>query len=356
MNKKGFELQFHWIFILLAGGLILGFFLSVAYKHQNLSEQRLELSLSAQTESVFTAAIKGKGAAQMIPNLGISFGCTSGCSCGFNIGFNNPVKTQPDHVLGGSLFALTSKSPSLVVWSREVRLPYRIANVLLITDPQVKYYFVGDKTQSFFSQLTRAIPVFQTKEGVVSAISYENISVSQVGGVIADSDKSRFVFVSGDPSSFSLDASFKGKEVSAVKIEAQSVGFYELDDLRFSPSGASVARADLTSVFAAIFASDQVMYRCGMQQLGRKAGIVAQVYHDRAEALKEFTSLPGEGFNINCPVLYDPLMENLKQQIIAANTLANSLSTSALAGLGQHNVFLESGNRALSEKSCPELF
>jgi len=348
MNKKGFELQFHWIFILLAGGLILGFFLSVAYKHQNLSEQRLELSLSAQTESVFTAAIKGKGAAQVIPNPGISFECTKGCDCSFGIGSARRSFGQK------SVFALTSKSPSLVVWSREIRLPYRVANVLLITDPQAKYYFVGDRTDPLFIQLTRAIPVFQTKEGVFSAISYENKSVAQVGGLVADSEKVRFVFVNSNPPS--LDDSFRGKEVSAVSIEQQRIVFYRLSSSNTFVRVDDVPRSDLTSMFAAIFSEDPAMYRCGMQSLGRKASIVAQVYIDQAQKLKVFSSTSGEGYNINCPLLYDRLIGYLELQQGFANTLANSLSTTALAGLAQYNALLESANRDLSGKSCPELF
>ena len=39
MNRKGFELQFNWIFVLIAGALILAFFFTIAQKQRNLSQQ-----------------------------------------------------------------------------------------------------------------------------------------------------------------------------------------------------------------------------------------------------------------------------------------------------------------------------
>ncbi|HLC32940.1 MAG TPA: hypothetical protein VJJ82_03875 [Candidatus Nanoarchaeia archaeon] len=344
MNKKGFELQFHWIFVLIAGALILAFFVSVAYKQRSFSEQKLSLSLSADMEGVFTAAIQGKGAAQVIPNPKVTFQCTQGCDCSFGVGRARRGFGEK------SIFALTKSAPSLVVWSREVKLPYRLANVLLVTDPQVKYYLVGDRLDREFIQLTRSIPVFQTKEGVVPVINYENVTPADLSSLRAQEDISRFVFVGVEPDF--IDGSFEGREVSAIKLDVQGISFFLFEEGAFIRV-ADVPRADLTTVFAAMFSVDANSYRCGMQSLGRKAAIVARVYIDRAQDLKEYAS--AQGF-IQCPVLYDNLLENLQSQESSAKLLATTLQGSALAGLAQGKELLESQNRELVQANCPELF
>jgi hypothetical protein len=88
MNKKGFELQFHWIFVLIAGALILSFFFMVANKQKNLSQDRLQLTLATEIENIFTGAIISRGTAQKMPTppQGITFECTEGCECKYGIG------------------------------------------------------------------------------------------------------------------------------------------------------------------------------------------------------------------------------------------------------------------------------
>ena len=88
VNKKGFEMQFHWIFVLIAGAIILIFFFSLTQKQKSLSEERLAITLSTDIEAIFTGAIQAKGTAQLlrIPQPGIAFSCSEACECNFWIG------------------------------------------------------------------------------------------------------------------------------------------------------------------------------------------------------------------------------------------------------------------------------
>jgi len=44
VGKRGIEMQFHWIFILIAGAIILAFFFSLVAKQKSLSEEKLSIS------------------------------------------------------------------------------------------------------------------------------------------------------------------------------------------------------------------------------------------------------------------------------------------------------------------------
>ena len=155
MAKKGIEAQFHWIFVLIAGALILAFFFSVAMKQRALSQEKLQLTLSSDVENIFTAAIVSKGTAQKVPvpPQGIAFECTQGCACEFRIAraprqFGDKAIFAPDF-LG---------EQDLTVWALAFGLPYRATNFLYLTNPNIKYYFVKDEQQAsknLFQQITK---------------------------------------------------------------------------------------------------------------------------------------------------------------------------------------------------------
>ena len=83
IDNKGFALQFHWLFILIAGGIILVFFFSVAGKQKALSDEKLSLSLVQSMDAIFEMAGAGEGTSQVIPlpKNGLGFSCTGTCDC-----------------------------------------------------------------------------------------------------------------------------------------------------------------------------------------------------------------------------------------------------------------------------------
>ena len=87
INKKAITLQFHWIFILIAGGIILAFFFSIASKQGDLSDEKLSLSLVHSIDMILELAESSEGTSQVIPlpKKGISASCSSGCDCYFSI-------------------------------------------------------------------------------------------------------------------------------------------------------------------------------------------------------------------------------------------------------------------------------
>lgn len=317
--NKGFELQFHWVFVLIAGALILAFFANVALKQRGLSQQRFEFSSSSEIESILAVSNNGKSARNDLSNPGLKFACTDTCLCTMN---KRPLRDV--------VFALTGDGDALSVWSRSFAVPYRAANMLFVTDSQVKYYFVGDSSDPLFVELTRNIPVVLSDTGSTAVINYENKTFGSAVDVKAEYETTRFVFVNRDPSRFMLDTSFKDEVASAVKVDSNAITFYQKESVGFF-SVATFPRKDLSSVYAAIFSNDANMYECGMSRLTIKAELVVKVYKSRAQVLKEYTSA---GVS-DCPVIYDRLVELLDEK---------------------NFVELEEQNRELSRNGCPELF
>ena len=71
------SIQFSWIFILIAGAIILLFFTSIIYKQKDISEQKLSASVLNQLETILTSSGLSSGTINAIdtPQLELGFLC-----------------------------------------------------------------------------------------------------------------------------------------------------------------------------------------------------------------------------------------------------------------------------------------
>jgi hypothetical protein len=354
-------MQFHWIFILIAGGLILAFFFTVAQRQRAISQERLQLTLATDIENIFTGAIVSKGTAQSlpVPPQGIVFECTEGCECMFRI------ERAPRSFGDKSIFAPELlKERKIKVWAQELKLPYRATNFLYLTNPNIKYYFVhdeGDKT--LLQQLTKNIPLLREDEELVAFMDYENITTTQITALKAEEyEHIKFVFLNANPPT--LDDSFRKQSFSAIKIDQQGVAFYEKDGTRFR-NVRTLSYIGLPSLYAAIFSHDHIMYSCGLRTAFRKLSYVSKLYADRAAELQEKSIEAGrEWCNYGAIDTTQPcegtdpgtIIGILCEQHNLSKTLSSNLDQSKIVRLGALMPSLDSKNRNFVQQSCPELF
>ncbi|MCX6708079.1 MAG: hypothetical protein NTW67_00315 [Candidatus Woesearchaeota archaeon] len=310
-GKKGFELQFHWIFVIIAGALILAFFFSVANKQRNLSQEKLQLTLATDIENIFTGAIVSRGTAQKlpVPPQGIAFECTEGCECKFKIA--NAGKDFGDK----SMFApALLQGQDIVVWSLELKLPYRVT-----------------KTQQ---QMT--------------STKYEEYQ------------HTKFILLDVEPTT--LDYSFKKESASAVKITPTAVQFYTQDGQELVQGG-FLSYAGLPSLYAAIFSEDETMYKCGLKTAFRKLSYVSKLYAERAAELENESVNAGKTWcTYGAPTTGDVCQSTasiiglLCKQHENAKQLADKLDDTLITELSTTKEQLDSANRNFLQQSCPEIF
>lgn len=342
-GKKGFELQFHWIFVLIAGALILAFFFSIANKQKDLSQQRLQLTLATDIENIFTGAIVSKGTAQKlpVPPQGIAFECNEGCACEFRIA------KAPRQFGDKSMFApKLLEGQDITVWALEFKLPYRVTNFLFLTNPNIKYYIVHDgqtgtsTSQKLLQQITKNIPPL---------IQYEKITQTQLTS-IKEEDYQHTKFILLDVPPTTLDDSFKRASTSAIKIDQNGIAFYEKDETNFRQVK-YLPFIGLPSIYAAIFAEDHTMYECGLKTAFRKLNYISQLYSERATELQAQAETTGKDW-----CTYTDIIQHLTTQHNNAKELANKLNDAQIKQLSPLMDQLDTANRNYIQQSCPELF
>ncbi|MEM2915895.1 MAG: hypothetical protein QXT19_00850 [Candidatus Woesearchaeota archaeon] len=359
MSKQGIELQFNWIFILIAGAIILAFFFSVVQKQRALNEERLSLTLSAQMDAVFAGAIESKGTTQAnlaVPRSGITFSCTSFCTCKYYIGkattdFGDKLLFAPASIKGQNAIA------SAVEW----KFPFRIANFLVLTSPAIKYFIIYDSSNQPSVQLFRHVNKILPRE-----ISQQTFSSVSAAYEVAPEgyDHTRFVFLgTTEPDLGRLNPQFMEEDVSGVWIDQDfsKVIFYEktsegtLDFSRYP----SLLAGDATAL-AAVFAADHDMYNCVMRNAFDKLSIVAAVQAARAKALK--TAMEVED-RVGCSSAYAAITRELDDIALKATILKKSFpegktpdEAEALRSLISVQSRLQQQNKDLLISSCPELY
>lgn len=349
IGKKGFEVQLHWIFVMIAGALILSFFFLMASKQRSLSQTKLEATLSSDVESVLVGAMVSKGVAQSLPSIpqGLSFECSSGCDCRISIGrasvpFDNKVIFSP--------FLLEDR-PS-VVWSVDWKFPYRVANFLYLTNPDFKYYFVYDDSQlsaSLHERLVRNIPPPIMAEGNIPAqVDFSSVRASELQSVQAgDHRHTRFVFVNVDI--LPVSDSFRRESFDAVRLiqhASPRVEFYENDGAGFKFI-TQKAYAGLPSLYAAVFAENVDMYKCGLQTAFKRMVFVSDIFEERASGLEA---------NTGPDCTYLAIQGLFSDQASLASQLSEGIDSSIMPELDRLQSQIARENRRLVEQSCPELF
>ncbi len=338
-NKKAITLQFHWIFILIAGGIILAFFFSIASKQGDLSDEKLSLSLVHSIDMILELAESSEGTSQVIPlpKKGISASCSSGCDCYFSVSGarssfgSNVVFSEKD-----------VDSPEAVVWSLPWKVPFRALNVLYLSNPE-----------------TRKIVVFADDSFDYLKSDFQNIIPDNIFFEYTDLDELRYdgsertkilVFKSSD-SPITLPSSFDNAAVD-VLIVSNKINFFKKSanskDLNFV--AAVNYPADVVWILGAFFSADKDSFVCGMKSALRRLNNVAKIFYNRASDLEKVISAPP--FELYCTY---PL-EDIDALIEKTSNVKDIVLFNVINDINFVKDDLKLKNNQLIQESCPELF
>ena len=345
MNKKAFEMQFFWIFIMIAGALILTFFLTLAMQQRASGEQKIMLELSRDVEAVFTSALQTPGTVQniTIPKTGVGLKCSAACDCNFLIGETS--RSFKDKIIFGPA---ELKDFDMLFWTYEWKVPYRVTGLLLVTNPNVRYIFVYDtastQSKNLKDKLAKELPPDMNKafvENIPNAPGLEEFPHTRI--VYLEQNKG---------ASFAIPAARK-VAADAVVINDDKILFYKQNSANPSlferPTEAPLRQADtlelfydrMGAIYAAIYADDANMYRCGMTQAYKKLNAITQLVINRTQEISQ-------GAAAGCGVQYETI---LTQSLPTIKSWEFGTQKS-----GQTLATLEAANNAIIRQSCPQVY
>ena len=356
MDKKAaIEIQFNWIFVLIIGVVILGFFVSIINKQKTIAEEQISTSIKVNLGAVLTGARAATSTASRIniPDIDIIYDCD-----GYIVGKANAIRSKT------SFSPNLIKGPVIMSWTHEWRMPYRVNNFMYITSPFVRYIFVNDPA-GLASQVYSALPnrTIVDQGDVKAFFTKELVNANELSSITDENHyKVRVIFFgdSANPESVELPSlgGVKSRDFTALQIKANS--FQDLDETgelvfftergdSFSETGRSVYVGE-ASAFGAIFADEAETYECNMQMAFNTLEIVNAIYWGRVKQMKthyQSTSDPN-----NCQVPYtqaDSYFNSIDQATRDFNTASANSLFSASNGIMQQN---EESLR----RSCPAIY
>lgn len=340
-EKAQVSIQFNWIFVLVAGAIILLFFAGIVIRQRGVSETRFCGAVLNSMEATFSIVGESSGTEKIteMPKQTIELDCREyRCSGTENI---PPKSTMNLPIFGpGELKGLT-----VVIASKEWDLPFRVINFLYVTNQEVRYYLVyGDSgSESYAQYIYDELPDNITKD----LVSFDSISDLPD----YNDNKVRFVFVDVGrnavlPEFFSR---YGPEDLTSIKITSQNrqVSFYD----RFGANMGDSYYINDIDLMAAIFSDDYENFDCAMKKAYKRLNYVTTVNYHRMHEISEDvdqTSL--------CPFIYDNVLDELETLKAYSESCSNQINFDCVSGVYTAVSDLRTFNTDLIKESCPLLY
>lgn len=295
-NKKAQGEQFNWIFVIVAGAVILAFFGVFTMKYVQLKElqQNIEIgrNFRQSIDILQNSPIVGKergvsiddndkadeGAFRIGVPAEMEYYCDEAGHA--KIFFNNEDR-YPQALEKEILFAPSSmKINSLDLWVLPYYFPFFITNVVYLSDPRADYFFVYDLGKN--EEIVKNIYT-------PSNLRVEKASISKLKA--GSGDVGRFVFFTNDEKSASsrfkdLAKNYESIDVKHVKINSQDdeAGIVTF----FDNSGKKTGTANFYGrplMWGAIFSSDIETYNCAANKTIKRISGISEIYSTKADLL-----------------------------------------------------------------------
>ncbi|HLC61481.1 MAG TPA: hypothetical protein VJI52_00505 [Candidatus Nanoarchaeia archaeon] len=340
-HKKAFEIQFNWIFVLVAGAAILTIFALVIFKQKSLSESSTSSIALRSMESVVAGASATTDTSSPItvPDLGIEVDC----------GKISVVKTSKQYPRMVLFSPSLMKGNKLIWQAMSFSAPYKSSNLLFMTSQQVKYILIGNS--DLIKSINKSLPPEINKENFSS---YDPAKIKN-----SNNYKVRFVFDNADISPLGLPPSLlkmPDGDVTALKITGNldkgSVDFYEDRAGSFVSKGTShyIGKAAL---IGAIYADTAEHYECNIRNVFARHGIVSDVHAGRTTALYNDPSMSPECRRAYSDSLsFISSIESVSKNIAGASTLSQS-DIDVIIGASES---LSNQNKEAQKFSCPMIY
>ncbi len=290
-RKAQLDVQFNWIFVLIAGAVILALFFKVANTQRQLSADKAAIRLQNDFDAITTAALQSKDTIQTVPlpKLGLNFDCAD-CSCSIKFGrFSIPFNDR-------SIFSpYTVEGADAKLWTLDWKAPFRATNFLFITNDFVKIYLVGN--DPVLDRIKAAMPADVRFEQISDVKDATNEKYSRVVFVTLGNDAPAIQTV--------MNSKFKDVDVHVVVVSASTndLTFYKRNknmiekENAVDDSGQTIMTAFFGDemLFGAIMAQDMEDYSCNAITAFKRLEGVGRVYQQRAVELKDTTKNPACG-------------------------------------------------------------
>ncbi len=357
MNRNGqVAITFNWVYVLIAGAVILMFFVGIVVKQKAVSEERLNTEVLQVLDSIFTAASVSDKTRNFVKIGGLGkeevfFRCSDGVT---EFGVTGKSFTKENAI--DPIFAPSSvKAPRLILWSLPYNMPFKVVDFLLVTSSNTKYvvYGKGPFVSEFITATDDNDELLQIDASVVDGI--DSVDPGKAFAVrIVDTDG---VGLKEMPLEL---ADFDDSKVTGVSFVSGGVQYYKKQGSGWVKKGkvlpiVAMDEERQAAKYAAIFAAGPEEYWCGMQKAFERLELLDEVYTGK---VGEMVLAEESGVCATLLAPGDSIGEAMESHSIGVKQCLASLDVQpeVCSDLMAHASAVSFANEELSVNSCITLY
>ncbi len=330
MKKRGMiGEQVNWIYVLIAGSLILAFFATLAIRQKGQADSnQAQESLKAIDELMF----QPPRSSQLVhfSNIELTISCDTTGITSLKIGNEQALKAEDPVFSPPSI-----KSNEIIAMTNEWNIPFKASNFIYLTANDTRYVILYRdlESKSIADQISRELP------------DQANKAVQESTRPIANTNSKRIVIIGAGiaPSA----PSWAAKEISLIQITPQTDDMEE-GSITFYQAGQPLPAYPYTGkamMIGAIYSGNRKAFDCSMKRAYQRASMVSLIYSMKASKL--------EAAQAGIPRCNDKYNTGKIDQI---KTLANTDPLAATQILKTIKPEIDQQNRDALLKSCPTIY
>lgn len=341
MERRGIGMIVVWIFVVIAGSMILLLFFLIATSQVQLGKEKLETQAMQQVASVLAtqAAADGTHTTVPIPDSSIRMTCTLiGDAYLSQIAIGGKSQNL-DHAL---VAGRDMETGQLTLFTKELWLPYQVGSVLLVSNPQealvVWDYSENEEAQRTFDDM---LPPTVTRHIQADSLSLNAGSHQNTRVVIVqppDTGDARFVISGLEQANLMVVRPDGTDWLASGRIE-----FYEKRSSDPAPlqQGTALRYASPEMLLAYVWQGDIDRAKCLESKIAQAAARATDVHIGRMERLAQHALANGD---TQCAAMYTTGQLQEYSDAITLTTHAEIPDWSAMANVRTRNEQLLRGS------------
>lgn len=276
-NKRGFAIQFNWLFVLIGGAIILGFFFSLIANQASEEEKRTAQESTHELDALLKVSLAARDTQKAVLfDKKILFSCDEISEYYIEGAFKH---SRYDYNVLFSPNELESRE--VIVQTLVFEAPFRTLPVVYVTNKDIEYVFVGN--QAMINRIYYLMPENTTRR-VIPSGNLENYPNN-------NHDHTVFVLHKNDEHHLNKLNNFvkDNNKAYAVVIEPGEGDLAEFGELNFyshNPTTGFVNEGDslyldLKIIFGGVISHDRVLYECNFKKVLQRLELLSILHKER---------------------------------------------------------------------------
>ncbi|MGM5480992.1 MAG: hypothetical protein ACQESE_01130 [Nanobdellota archaeon] len=285
-QKAQIQLQFNWIFVIIIGAVLLGFFFSLTSTQTTVSEQRITAATARQLDTIITSTAQKSGTFKKftnVPERELTFYCNSRTGLYHYEVDGIRVGTTKHDVL----FTPHQFTPlGIYTWTLDWSIPYKMTTFTYLTHEDHMFIFYDDNPSGSaddFDQLYEPFPKNMTH------VVYNKSTIADFSQDRLNYNDYTYVFFNNQDIPEELKKGIQGDNALVITITPQkadvfsygNVTFMSGDDYSSSSAGENTPYFGRASLYGALFSGSKQLFECNMDKAYSYMHIVTLMQLDR---------------------------------------------------------------------------